>query len=43
MHRQTFYRLLAQHHRWMALYFTGETKRLELLSKRIESMAQWLN
>jgi hypothetical protein len=38
MHRQTFFRLCAEHHRLMDLYFTGETKRLELLLKRFDSM-----
>ena len=38
MHRQTFYRLLVQHYRWMDLYFTGETERLGVLLKRIDSM-----
>jgi len=43
MHRETFYRLRVEHYRWMALYFTGAIKHLEVLSKRIESMKGRLN
>ncbi len=38
MHRQTFLRLRVVHEHWMALYFTGETRRLEAMLKRLESM-----
>lgn len=43
MHRETFFRLRVEHHRWMALYFTGAIKHLEVLSKRIEAMEQRLH
>lgn len=43
MHHQTFYRLQAEHDQWMALYFTDETKRIEVMLKRIGSMEGWLN
>jgi hypothetical protein len=43
MHHETFNRLWANHNRWMALYFTGETKRLEALSKRLETMVRRLS
>ncbi|HJW71327.1 MAG TPA: hypothetical protein VJ486_00605 [Geothrix sp.] len=43
MHRETFFRLRVEHHRWMALYFTGAIKQLEVLSKRIEAIEGRLN
>lgn len=43
MHRETFYRVRVEHHRWMALYFSVAMKRLEVLSKSIESMEGRLN
>lgn len=38
MHHRTFSQLLAQHDRWMNLYFVEETKRLEAMLGLLQRM-----